>query len=345
MSHHLDSEQSRRDSRVDLTAQFVFRGETGTVFVMDVNSSFAGPDAPRGFHPDGRYELKIHIDGSAMEELTYRVIFGPPDQDGEQEVALYALTGPDARDDDAVGELLADGRTHIPISGPAGLRLWAGRAADPFYVDLTQVFAINDAVTNGARLDLAGWRPETARSSYAGHTVHSIVVEVADQDPHLGPGQNIGVWSTTKLPTGRMGEWRQVQREGIPMMWTIFRPDHSEYANAINATHPADDPSREGAHIARLAAGLAAANGTTAEPATHGQAVARRLLPDLLPYRTGTDADFGFVGFNGRNLADNAPEAMFSLVMNAAEPTGLTPAQFADTRSATFPYVVGRPAL
>jgi hypothetical protein len=43
---------------------------------------------------------------------------------------------------------------------------------------------------------------------------------------------------------------------------------------------------------------------------------------------------------NGRALADNAPEVMFSLVMNSAVSTGLTPGQFADTRSATFPYVV-----
>ena len=36
MSHHLDSELSRRDNRLDLTDQYVFRGETGTVFVLDV---------------------------------------------------------------------------------------------------------------------------------------------------------------------------------------------------------------------------------------------------------------------------------------------------------------------
>lgn len=65
--------------------------------------------------------------------------------------------------------------------------MWAGRAADPFYVDLTQVFAINAAVKNGAKLDLSGWRPELSKSSFAGTTIHAMVLEVADQDPHLGP--------------------------------------------------------------------------------------------------------------------------------------------------------------
>jgi hypothetical protein len=106
MPHHLDSELSRRHNRLDLTDQYVFRDETGTVFVLDVNSSAAGPNAPQGFHPDARYEIKIHTDGSALEDLTYRVTFGPPDQAGEQAVALHLLTGSDACDDAATGQLL-----------------------------------------------------------------------------------------------------------------------------------------------------------------------------------------------------------------------------------------------
>jgi hypothetical protein len=51
------------------------------------------------------------------------VTFGVPDQASEQAVALHPLTGSDARDDAATGQLLAEGRTHTPISGPGGLRL------------------------------------------------------------------------------------------------------------------------------------------------------------------------------------------------------------------------------
>jgi hypothetical protein len=105
--HTILTLSSRRDNRLDLTDQYVFRGETGTVFVLDVNSSAAGPNAPQGFHPDARYEIKIYTDGSAPEDRTDRVTFGPPDQAGEQAVALHLLTGSDAYDDDAteLGEL------------------------------------------------------------------------------------------------------------------------------------------------------------------------------------------------------------------------------------------------
>ncbi len=43
---------------------------------------------------------------------------------------------------------------------------------------------------------------------------------------------------------------------------------------------------------------------------------------------------------NGRTLADNAPEAMLSLVTNMAVPSGLRPAVAKQQRANQFPYVV-----
>jgi hypothetical protein len=46
---------------------------------------------------------------------------------------------------------------------------------------------------------------------------------------------------------------------------------------------------------------------------------------------------FGFTDFNGQRLGDNAPEVMFSLVLNAAVGTG---PGTAGSRSDTSPFVV-----
>lgn len=338
MSHHLDSPEARQDSRLDLTDQFVFPGETGgTVFVLDVNSSTAGPDAKPGFHPEGRYEIKIHLDGAAVENLTYRAMFDGPDGGGEQAVRLYALTGPDAANDSATGELIAEGRTNTSISGPTGVRMWAGRAADPFYVDLKQLAAIEAAVKSGTKIDLAGWQPDAAKSSFADTTVHSIVLEVPGSDPNLGSDRRIASWIATKLATDG-GGWQQINREGHPMVWPIFRQIDDAWASHANIEVPGAED--DGERIAHLIANLVTANGTASDPDAYGRMVARRLVPDVLPYRTGTSASYGFSGFNGRALGDNAPEAMFSLVMNSAITTGLSPEQFSSTRSDHFPYVV-----
>ena len=76
------------------------------------------------------------------------------------------------------------------------------------------------------------------------------------------------------------------------------------------------------------------------DPDGYGRAVAARLLPDVLPYRVGTAAAFTFAGFNGRALADNAPEVMYGLVTNSAVPTGLVAASASETRQDKFPYIV-----
>jgi hypothetical protein len=68
--------------------------------------------------------------------------------------------------------------------------------------------------------------------------------------------------------------------------------------------------------------------------------VAGKLYPDVLPYVVGTPAAYGFAGFNGRTQADNAPEAMLSLVTNMAVPSGLRPAIAEHQRDSNFPYVV-----
>jgi len=54
----------------------------------------------------------------------------------------------------------------------------------------------------------------------------------------------------------------------------------------------------------------------------------------------GTPATFGFAAHNGRTMADNAPEAMLSLVAGAAVPSGLRPSVAGQQRRADFPYVV-----
>jgi hypothetical protein len=231
---------------------------------------------------------------------------------------LHALTGNEAREDSATGKLVLEGRTGEPASAE-GVRLWAGRIADSFYIDLSLLAKVNGAIRDGAAVDLSGWRPETAKNSFAGTTVESIVLVVSHQHPQLKPGARIGVWCATKLATDA-GGWRQINRGGYP--------------------HPSEDFAAEGAHVAEHIAAVVAASGTSADPTGYGQTVARELFPDVLPYVVGTPATFGFAIRNGRTLADNAPEVMLSLVSGMAIPSGLKPSIAKSLRADKFPYVV-----
>jgi hypothetical protein len=194
-------------------------------------------------------------------------------------------------------------------------------------------------VASGTAPDLSGWQPAEAKNSFAGSFVYSIVLEIPHSDSLLRPGARTGVWAATKLATDA-GGWRQINRAGHPMMWPIFWPNDTDFANPANTQHPSEDVETAAKYIGEQIAAVVAAAGTSDDPSGYGRAVTQDLFPDVLSYVVGTPAVYGFAARNGRTLADNAPEAMLSLVTNSAVPAGLKPSTAQDQRSSTFPYVV-----
>ena len=338
MSHHLDTPLAAQNGQLYIDDLYVFSGDGSTVFIMDVNSTITGVHVKPGFHHEARYEFKVHFDGAHFETLTYRVSFGEPGADGRQVMKLHALTGNQAREDSATGDLVLEGRTGETASA-GGTRLWAGRIADSFYIDLSLLAKVNGAVKSGSAVDLSAWRPKDAKNSFAGTTVESIVLEVSHQHPQLRPGAHIGVWCATKLATDA-GGWRQINRAGHPMMWPIFWPGDTDFSDPANTRHPSEDFNAVGKYIGDQVSAVVAANGTSDDPQGYGQTVARELFPDVLPYVVGTPATYGFATRNGRTTADNAPEVMLSLVAGTAVPSGLKPSIARQFRDDKFPYVV-----
>jgi len=111
MSHHLDTPLAAQNGQLFIDDLYVFSGNGSTVFIMDVNSNITGVHVRPGFHHEARYEFKVHFDGADYETLTYRVSFGEPDSGGRQAMKLHALTGKEAREDSATGDLVLEGRT------------------------------------------------------------------------------------------------------------------------------------------------------------------------------------------------------------------------------------------
>jgi hypothetical protein len=339
MSHHLDSPAARADARLNISDTYVFRGERGTVFVMNVCSDAAGPDTPKGFHPEAQYEFKIDTTGDAVEDLAYRFTFGPADADGTQSLELRRLVGEDASDDHAQGVLLLTGTTGREVAADSGLRVWTGRASDPFWMNPGVVEAVGHAFQDGTDIDVPAQDPAQVSSLFAGQKIRSLVLEVPDAGlrPFTRDGR-IGVWATTALATDA-GGWHRVNRCGLPMVSPIFAQFDDELAEKLNQTQPADDPRTFEDIITDRVAAVVAARGTTADPRGYGRAVADRLLPDVLAYDVGTPAVFGFAKFNGRALTDNAGEVMFSLATDSALSIGLSQDAVDAPTTSTFPYV------
>jgi hypothetical protein len=337
MSHHLDSPAARQDVRLDITDLYVFRGGEGTVFVMDVNHSLAtevtGVQAAAGYHPEARYEFKLDTDGDAVEDLVYRFVFGPLDDDGRQTLQLHELAG--GRD-----TTIAEGRTGETLTGSGGVRVWTGRAGDPFWIEPVVLGAIGEATAHGTRVELGSWTPEQATNHFTGHTVWAIVLEVPDEllVPAVAANRRFTTWALTSLATDA-GGWRPINRAGHPMIHPLFAQLDEKLGDRLNETPPADDVANYAKHVADAVAAVVTAYGNVVDPQAYGAAFAARFFPNALPYTLGTPASYGFAEINGRSLIDNAPDVMFSMATNTPLTIALDRHAVATEPKATFPYL------
>ena len=149
----------------------VFRGEDSAVLVLDVNSTVNGLHSEPSFHSEARYEFKVHFDGADREELTYRVSFADPGAEGHQALQVHVLTGEQAGDDSATGELPLDGRIKDWFSMTSRC---CPRSTPPS--------------ARAPRSTSRSGTPRDAQNSFTGTTVDSIVLEVSHQHPRLRPG-------------------------------------------------------------------------------------------------------------------------------------------------------------
>ncbi len=318
----------------------MFRGEKGTVFAINVCHSIFGAIPVPGYHPEGMYEFKVDLDGDAIEDVTYRFTFNERDKHGNQAYTVRRVTDADAVNPGAAGAVVAQGTTGEIISTATGLRVWAGKAGDPFWIAPDVLHAVGHAFQDGTSINLSGWDPSRAKNLFAGHTVYSIVLEVPDKEllADAGDKRRIGVWAVSTLATDA-GGWRSINRVGLPMIHPLFTQYNEDLGNRLNAGRPAEDFATYGAAVTKAIASVVAANGTAEDPRAYGEKLGHRFFPNILPYEVGTPAVFGFAEWNGRSLTDNAPNVMFSLAANTPVSLGIGKESVTSKPSKTFPYV------
>jgi hypothetical protein len=346
MSHHLDSPIARQDVRLDITDLYVFRGQTGTVFVINVCHSIFGPIPVPGYHPEGMYEFKVDLNGDAIEDITYRLTFDERDQNGKQTYVVRCIKGAEAVDPHAPGMVVAEGKTGETITNAAGLRVWADKAGDPFWIEPDVLHAVGHAFQDGTTVNLSGWDPTRAKNLFAGHTAYSIVLEVPDRELLVSEGHNrrVGIWAVSTLATDS-GAWRSINRVGLPMIPPLFAQYNEDLGNRLNAGRPSEDFATYGKAVTNAIAGVVEAYGTAEDPRAYAEKMAHRIFPNVLPYEIGTPAIFGFADWNGRSLTDNAPDVMFSLASNAPVRLGIGKESVVSKPSRNFPYVPAVPSL
>ena len=121
MSHHYSGPNirfPRGDARLNLTDLYAFPkpGDPGkSILIMNVHPSVGfnppGPTTSEPFAPEARYELRIHTDGDAVANISYKVRFAPV-EGGEQTATQRRVEGAQTAETGG-GKVIVEG---VPVS-------------------------------------------------------------------------------------------------------------------------------------------------------------------------------------------------------------------------------------
>jgi hypothetical protein len=274
-----------------------------------------------------------------VENTTYQVTFGERIS-GRKSFTLRRVDGERVDDPGTDGVVFATGITDRGCVTEQGIRIWACRAGDPFWIEPDFLHAVGHALRDGTLVDLHERTSDPPQNLFAGHAVNSLVLEVPDGEFVSGSAspRRIGARAVAWLATDA-GGWRPINRAQLPMMHPLFTQFNEALGDSLNGGRPKEDFVRFGEVMAREVAGAVRASGTAADADTYGRDFARRVLPNVSPYTVGTPAVFGYLQWNGRSLIDKAPDVMFSLACNRPIGLGIGKASVTSAPRDRFPYV------
>jgi hypothetical protein len=316
MSHHFDSPTAIEDGRLNLLDLYVFPETTGTSTLVVTVIPDAGRSNPTTFRPDALYEFVIASDSGTHEDRAFRMSFGEPDADGNQEMQVRYAVGPPSRSG-IEGTELGAGHTGEAFALSNGGSAWFGLAHDPFWGDAVSLFTfIQGLADNQYRPELFTADRATSGNLLTGRNVTAIALQVPDVT--FG-GVDVALWARISL-YGHAPQ-RQVSRAAHPLLRSFFFPQPGPDTEALNAGSPADDLATYTDRVRRTAM-HAAELSQAANPDEHAAALVAAFLPDQLHYRPGQPARFAPGTGNGRGLRDDAFGTTLSLMVG--RPLGIT---------------------
>ena len=220
MSHHFDSPESRKDSRINITDIYLFHSESpGKVTAImnasplaDLPSPFTGDKQWDSFRPETAYELRFDTNADAKSDVVLRFVFHG--EGTAQKWTLHYLKGDEAHDHPANGSEIGGGIVS-EINEFDGIKVWAGIAGDPFFLDAVTAREFIDNARETKTWDAAKF--SKGNSTTGATNVLSIVVELPLS---LISDQPFGFFGT--VSANDHGHWTQVNRYGNPNFAATF---------------------------------------------------------------------------------------------------------------------------
>lgn len=335
MSHHFDTDAARKDSRLNILDMYLFKGSRPdtTAMILTTNPD-AGIFAPLTLHPEGVYAFRFDLDDDDREEVAFKIRLDEPtpSPDGNGDIQAFTVlraTG------DAIagtgGDVLMEGTVGQEAEGPGGARAFVGRAAELWAADAFGFFTVVNGLFQEGRYAAEAFGHQA--NLFEGRNNMATVLEVPDS---LIGAPAVRAWATASL-TGHAPE-TQVYRWGLPLFTHLFlsEPTSPDLRDAFRSSQPVNDETVFGDAVQRFITTMSRLAGAVEDPEDYARRIKQTLVPAVLPYELGTEAEFSGVRFNGRPLDCDAFDVMLSLGAGKPVADGASP----DTGRirSTFPY-------
>ena len=333
MSHHFDTSLAKRDPRLNVADMYLFEGQPGSTAMVITTNADAGISAPDTLHEEGLYSFRFHRSDDECEDLVFKFRFGAPRHvDGDEQTYVQAYQVFRAEKQQIPGQggdLLLEGESGR-FYEHAGVRAFVGMVPEMWAADAVAFGVFLKGIYEEDRFNLSVFKRK--ENFFRNRNVTALVLEVPTR--LIGDGR-VKVWSNISL-FGHAPEV-QVSRWGVPLFTHLFLSEPgTTLVEEYHRTLPKRDRELFAPAVARFVSRLTALAGTAEDPERYGRDMAEKLCPSLLPYELGTKASFTINAFNGRPLADDALDVMFSLAANTTISDGVSPDR--DKLLKTFPY-------
>lgn len=321
-SHHFELAAARSNPKIGLTDMYVFNAPEGDRTVFILNANFLPQPGGDLLDRSGLYNIHCAVDDSFKAGVTWT--FG---YDGRH-VRFGQL-------DEANGAVGKKGKELAKLTLgkeaklPNGIRVWVGKAKDPFFGNSPGIGAFR-AQSKEGKYDPDVWVKASGKNIFAGRECCIFVLEV----PNALLSKKINVFSTVALNSH--GSWHQVQYMANVLIAHSMLFEDEVLKAGYDASRPDTQKDFGNIFSARIARSAHLA-GSRPDPFAYGDEMAKRLLPDVMPYEVGTPAAYLVDKVNGRKLSDDAMTTTITWLIGKPTNQGVKdPVNY----TSAFPYIM-----
>lgn len=319
--HHFETQLAQEHPEYDMTDVYVFRAkEPGkTVVIMCCNPTTKAGEA--AFGKSGLYNFHAGFDRETKSGITFTFKF-----DG-QKMHLGRIDNANPTLG-TQGEVTSSGALGDTVICPSGIRWWVGPIREAFCGNAIGLSAFKEAVDKGEYKPELFNNGDQANALFHGKYVSAIVMEI----PNKLLGSKIHYYATSAWYDH--DHWHQVNRIAHVLLPHLYleTPEHNK---AENEGRPVTDSERRKWVLATIEKYHKAAGYKDA--AERSEKISHIIMPDVVPYVVGTEANYGIAWINGRKLSDDAMDTALELltgrfIEDYIHPTG--------NYQNEFPYVI-----